>query len=619
MSRLRPETGRSPLPASRLRRATGGGRTRALRAVSAAALFLTVVAGCTHIPVDGPVSGGDVAPEEPQQVFPQAYGPPPDASPVQVVQGFLQNQVAGVQDEYDTARQYLSGAVARRWDPAAGVVVYAGEPVLAVAEPSAAAPEEDVAPEDVDSAQEQAPVSGDDPSMVVVQGSLTVAASVDQQGQYTQAPAGARQDVSFRLRRDAEGQWRITQTADGVVMSSPNFYSVHRATSLYFPTPDGRHLVPDVRWFPQRNTATHAVRALLEGPSPWLRDAVGTAVPEGTRLTVGAVAVDETGLARVDLSSPVLTASPEERALLRAQLESTLLRVPGVRSVQVLSTGLRVSIPAGETPVRDQSPGDEPYAVSGGRLGRLSGTDLTPVPDLPALADLDVTALAVSGDGSGVPAYAVVRAGSDRLVAASRETAEPVVLLEGPGLVAPSVDRFGWTWSASTGDDGLVQAVMPGAAPSGVAADWLAGRDVVALRVSHDGARIAVVSEGAGGTRVDLSGVMRDQAGTPLRLADPVSVGGQVTDAAAVVWVDEATLAVLGRTGVGAPVGVQLVPVAGPVESLSALEGATQLAAGRGTRSLYLVTAEGRVYGRSATGVNWVMAVDGVQALAFPG
>ena len=94
-------------------------------------------------------------------------------------------------------------------------------------------------------------------------------------------------------------------------MSEPIFDSVYRAAPLYFLTPDRGSLVPEVRWFPARNTATYAVRELLEGPSPWLRDAVRTGFPEGTRLAVESVPVDSDGTADVDLTTAVATADAD--------------------------------------------------------------------------------------------------------------------------------------------------------------------------------------------------------------------------------------------------------------------------------------------------------------------
>jgi hypothetical protein len=155
----------------------------------------------------------------------------------------------------------------------------------------------------------------------------------------------------------------------------------------------------------------------------------------------------------------------------------------------------------------------------------------------------------------------------------------PQQLVSGPGLVAPSVDRFDWAWTAQP-STGLVAARV-GAPPVQITADWLEGRVVRSVRVARDGVRVAVVSASSDGVQVDVAAITRDESGAPQQLGSPVRAGASLVDASSVVWSEESTLAVVGRSVGNA--AVHLVPVAGPtrllpeVANLADLAGSTVL------------------------------------------
>ena len=140
---------------------------------------------------------------------------------------------AGPGDTYALARQYLAGAARSSWQPTAGVVVYSNEGTLDFAQIT----------------------------KTQISVTLPVVATLDADGRYTEAPPGARQDAVFDLLRNPSGQWRISGLDDGVLLSDTIFFTVYRATPLYFLTPHRDMLVPEVRWFPQRNAAASAGRS----------------------------------------------------------------------------------------------------------------------------------------------------------------------------------------------------------------------------------------------------------------------------------------------------------------------------------------------------------------------
>ncbi|MEK8228089.1 LpqB family beta-propeller domain-containing protein [Oerskovia sp. M15] len=140
------------------------------------------------------------------------------------------------------------------------------------------------------------------------------------------------------------------------------------------------------------------------------------------------------------------------------------------------------------------------------------------------------------------------------------------------------------------------------AQPVEVAAPWLAGRSVQSIRVSHDGARIAVVSADATGTRVEVAGIVRDAKDLPTGLSEPVRVGAPIKQASQVVWADETLLAVLGSDGTDAAASVHLVAVGGGTTPLTPVPGTVAVSAGNGERSVQVLTKDGTLFGRSRSG-----------------
>jgi hypothetical protein len=565
-----------------------GARRHGLRRVTlatAGVLAAIALAACGSIPTSGPVGSGDAVVSEPGPVVLLAYGPPDGAAPQEIVQGFLQAGAAGSTDNFAVAREYLTGDAQSSWDPRAQVVVYSskGTPQLTA------------------------------PSKNQVHLSYPVAATVDATGLYSELAPDARWELTFDLVTDASGQWRISALPDGVLVSEPNFTSVYRSTPIYFVSKDKTYLVPEYRWFPQRTIVTSAVSALLAGPSAALRDSVETDFPEGVVPTVNGVAVDSNGTALVDLSGPLLSANVSERRIALAQLEGTLLRLPGVRAIQVSVAGVPMPDVAPASLIVDPSPGAPLVVIGGDHLQTLTGTTLAPVTAVGSLAGLDARSPAQSSDG----AVQVLLSGPDRLVLAPSGEKGATPLLTGISLLAPSVDRLGWIWTGSSVPGASLVAVKTDGTTAAIPADWLAERTVRSVRVSRDAARVAVVSVGQDGVTVDVAAVVRDGSGRPVRLDSPIRVGYALTDASSVVWVDEANLAVLGRTASSTALTPFLLPISGRLRALPVLDGAISIAAGKGERSLFLGTADGSVF--TLQGQSWRKVAQGVSGPAFPG
>lgn len=593
-----------------------GARTRARTTAVLVAVSLLVVSGCAQIPEAGGVQRGDVTITDPGPVFLQPRGPRAGAGPEEIVAGFLSAQAGGVYEDWATAREYLDPGAAQAWDPTVRTVVMGRDPELV----QTVGPTDETiagAPTDTDSPETD---EATEPEIAEISGQVAVASQLDWQGRYTEAATGTLQDLSFSLVRQTDGQWRITGTEDGTFMSDSNFSTIFRQTSLYFPSRDGEFLVPDVRWYPSTNTAAHAVNGVLGGPSEWLRDSVAVVAPEGTRLVLDSVVVDEDGAAHVDLSQEVLGATDDQRAMLQAQLEAVLLRVSGVRAVEVTVGSAPLAIRTRVDPTRDPMPAiSSPLVLSGEVVSTVSASGVEPVDGLLSLAGTDPTALAISTSGAEV----VYRSDRTAIRTAPTTSVASRVLLTGKDLVAPSIDRFGWTWSGDMLAGAPLQAVSPDGVVTQVPADWLDGRQVESIQVSRDGARIAVVSsDGTGSaapTRIDVAGIVRGDTDIPVRLSEALGAGAAVVAASQVVWVDESTLAVLAQGQSSGVRTVHLVPLAAHSEALSGVEGAEWIASGRGRRAVYVVTTDGELFNRATTGSTWTRVAEDVALPTFPG
>ncbi|MHA7134575.1 LpqB family beta-propeller domain-containing protein [Oerskovia turbata] len=566
------------------------------RARLAAALVATLaLAGCAQIPTSGPVMQGDAVVQGYNAPGLRARGPVAGDDPVRIVSGFLTAQAAGPAGNFDVAQEFLTDAEA--WDSEAQVLVYDSDLDLTT--------------------DKDAMKTG----RVTVTGSATVVGALDKRGVYTEDVPGGAGDVpvSFGLVRQGDGQWRIDSVADGLLLSESQFLAAFRPTRLYFPSADREVLVPDDRWFPNRSWQTSAVKETLIGPVEWLRGATAPVVPEGTRLSIEAV-TSEGGVVDVRLTDAIALASPEDRAMLKAQLEATLfdalpLTVSLYRGEDLLSTPS-----GGVVPIKAVAEGPE-IALAQGEVVTLdpSADKATPLSPPVQLDQVAATALAQGSDARPL----VVRDGADRIVRLATKNLPDALLLEGEDLLAPSVDRFGGVWSGPRAQAGSLQVVRadltePGA-PVTVAAPWLAGRVVQSIRVAHDGARIAVVSADGVSTRVEVAGVLRDDEGVPTGLSEPFRVGAPITSATQVVWADETTLAVLGTDDSEAAAAVHLVEVGGDTTRLSPVPGATSISAGDGERSVQVLTEDGTLFGRSRSGAVWEKRIEGIALPTYPG
>ncbi|WP_169166097.1 LpqB family beta-propeller domain-containing protein [Cellulomonas taurus] len=560
------------------------------RRIALLLVVLFALVGCAAMPTSGPVGVGVDQDTEQESVELLGDPPPQDGSPEDIVRGFLGASAAGFSrrsdtesDDFRNAREYLSGETRRTWTPRERVVVY----------PTASSP--------------KLRLDGSE-----VQVTVKVAARIDADGRYSQAGPSAEETLSFGMVQDSEGQWRIAALDDGVVLSEPNFEAIYRSSTLYFLSQDETFLVPETRWFPLRNLATSIVRALIAGPSPWLRDAVRTAIPEGATLQPDAVSVDADGVAAISLAAGGLPAEPHDRSLMQAQLEASL-RLARVRTVEVSADGVAME-PDPVTLDRGQDPGGALEAVQGGAtLVQLSHGEFVPVDGVDSVSGLDLRSPARQPGGP----LRVGLSGSAKLITLPTDAQRSTTLLATESaLVPPSVDRLGWVWTAVADSSQLI-AVNDAGSTIRIDADWLVDREVRAVRIARDASRIAVISDGADGVRIDVTAVVRDDSGTPQSVGPAQRVGATLVDASRVVWVDESSLGVLGISSSVVTEVYHLVPLAGASEPRGAIADPVDIAGGKGDSVVYLSNSEDQIYSRS--GPSWVAVADDVRYPSFAG
>jgi hypothetical protein len=534
-----------------------------VRTVVVLVLALVALTGCSSIPISGPVGTSQAEHKEteaPAYTF-NPPGPAPGASPKEIVNGFLLASPA-TQDDYRIAREFLAPSLAGEWQPVERTVVYRNE-VNVVGSPSE--------------------------TEFVLQ--LEVAAVVDEFGVRQEAESGATESVPVVLT-EVDGQWRISEIPDGTMISAVDFQTLFSPHNLYFYDATYTYAVPDVRWFASRQGVSAAiVSALLEGPAPFLNGAVISAFPEGSTLVRRAVPV-ESGAATVDLSSEVLAGTTFlRRQQMQQQLELTLGELNTVSTVNMTVDQREVDLgpspdPAFQPAVAGPAVGSTQVAVLDDELVFYEGSRPVEPKGLPSVAEFSPRDPAMSLDqerlaflnGERNRMYVI---GTDRRV---RQAAA------GSALTHPSVDPFGWVWTAAGDGSGEVYAAAPDEEASriSISAHWLSERTVTELRISREGARALIIARTGDTSRVYVAGVVRDQNGQPRSINTPVALHPSVP-ADSGVWAGESTVIVMAASD-KKPVTAEILQFNGTSQRMAPLDGMLEVSAGNGDQDVYAQT-----------------------------
>jgi hypothetical protein len=542
--------------------------------------LMLALTGCAALPVSGPVRiGPDLIPSaDVESFYYSPSGPIEGASQTEILSGFLAAGT-GPQNDYAVAREFLSESLRAVWNPNAEVLIQRASPEVSIGADNTA------------------------------QLTVDVGAQIDADGRYETSPAGTTRILDYQFVLEGN-QWRLSSAPDATVLIRPVFEVVFRDYSIYFVDRQKRFLVPEMRWFPATAaTGTKLANALLRGPSSWLKPAVLSAIPSGTRLSIDAVTVED-GVALVDLTARALVASRADRSLLKAQLSATLSQLPNVErvAISIERSSQEISEPAGEPRI----PGARSLVV----LGDL-GLEAVGVSDTDFLsngADFfnlnPASDIAVSKQSSWL--VALTAAGVVR-TSLLDPGAEVQLIDQRPGIVSMEFDRQDYLWSFTRARGSSVFTTSSSGAQSRVLAPWLSNQSVRGFSISPEGSRIALLVASPTRNRVLVSGIVRNQSGTPIELAPPIEIASEVPAPSQLGWTDHMTVAV-----VNAPeafTNIILVSVGGTSRPIVAQPNTQQILVAGASSQLYLLTTIGELY--SFTGSSWVLVRGDVKALSL--
>ncbi|WP_345801922.1 LpqB family beta-propeller domain-containing protein [Microbacterium sp. AZCO] len=543
-------------------------------AVSAVVLAL---AGCAGLPTAGYVQPGlpaDADAGSPDfALLPDS--PQPGASPQEIVDGFIRAGTGpGTDGTWAVAREYLTSEEAHKWDPTALVTI------------------------DEPGVRQFSSSTEDQVSMTV-----TPVARIDEIGSYSAADEVST-TLPFQLKKQSDGEWRISDAPDGLVLDTSQFANVFRRYSLMYFDPTWQFLVPDLRWFPATNAPTYIATALVNGPkSPWLESSVESAFPEDVRMRPS-VPVDS-GVAQVELSTTAIELDADTLSRMQAQLAESLKTASGVADVQMSAGTTPLEVEA--APTRSTRVSNQALVLNADGFGFLTGNRIEPIPGLSqAMAKVDPIGIQLSPERD----FASVRVASGA-VARVQADDEVLVVDERPSLIDPTLDPSGYTWSVPSDAPGALAAFAPGSQRIDIAEAWPEATQVSAMAMSRDGTRLAAVVTSGGRAMVWVSGVVRDQTGVPSALGEPLLLQVLSGPGLSVSWLDDTTVGVLARADDETQV-VELT-VGGPSATTPAPDGAAQLA-GANSGNMRVKGAAGALY--SKRGSTWPQTAIDISVLA---
>jgi hypothetical protein len=487
--------------------------------------------------------------------------PSPDWDPQQIVTNFLFAS-ANFANNHAIAREYLTAAASKAWNPGSAVTVINQAPVVTLS----------------------GRVFGSPQSAAVVQAQAKEVATLSGSGQYSPAPGGQEQLTRAFGLQLVDHLWRIaslpstgaSQISTELLLTKDLFQLAYEPRNLYYFDTSGQVLVPDPVFVPidSSDPGTSLAKALLGSPAGWLEGAAFSAFPPGARLLRPVQISPGSKIAIVDVGLPQGAATPSSIRSMTAQLVWTLTSPsysPASAQAVQLEVNGRASSPAGVAiPVRDrndypqkvlESPDHENlyFLAANGSARELRGSApaSSAVPGQAGTSQIPLRTLAISPDerylaGIAGPSNTVYI--SD-LAAAAQNHAKPAAgnltaRLAGSGFTSVSWDRKDELWVAGKvrGQSG-VWVVSPGTAPPIQVSLPPGTGTVTALRVAGDGVRIAMIADDGTGARLLLGSIVRSTG--ELSILQTAAVGTDVSAPTALTWYDADHLLVVAQTAAG--------------------------------------------------------------------
>ncbi|MFJ4688294.1 LpqB family beta-propeller domain-containing protein [Streptomyces sp. NPDC091377] len=606
----------------------GGAWRRPARAVAYAAGGVVLLAGCATMPDHGDLRGVESTPRQDTQVRVFAVPPREDATPPDIVQGFLE-ALTSDDPHYETAKLYLTKEAARQWRPEASTTVLADGPAT-TADPSGGRE------------------GGTDYSFTLTGSRVAL---VDDQLSYAPARGDYARQVHL-IKDEKSGQWRIDGLPQGVVMGRSDFQRNYMSVNKYYFASDvvaeaGTQpaAVADPVYVRRRvDPMTQMVGSLLAGPTIWLDQVVRSSFPTGTALQKGVTSLtpDDQNKLTVPLNDKAAGVGLTKCNEMAAQLLFTLGSLtPAVDRIELQAGDRQLCTlhEEGAQAVASRGSVDQPeylYFLDGEhRLVRMAAgskeTLANPVPGglgeggralrSAAVARDEETAAGVGFDGKGL--YVAP------LTASQPTLGEPLVASQGKTeadrLTAPSWDTYGDLWVADRdpGNERLLMFQDGEGEPVEVATPALDGR-IDSVRVAADGVRIALVVEKDNRQSLLIGRIERDvRSGEQpsvmvrgLRSATPQL--SQITTAS---WAGDSRLVVVGREqdGVQQMSYVQVDGSTPEAAAPDALTGVESIAASEDEHMPLVAYSSEDGIVRMATGAQWQKVVKKGSSPVYPG
>lgn len=494
----------------------------------------------------------------------RAPGPLAGATPEAIIEGFVRAGVDSIEN-YAVARQYLSSSFAGRWNPMGTTRVYRN------------------------TVQPRSDDSGTAEGMYHVRFQQT--ATVNSQGITSTFPEAQTETQDFTVIME-DNQWRINSCPDGLWLDSAEFERVFSPCRLYFYDRAFRYAVPDIRWFPHTDRYFELlVRTLMIGPASYLKDVAFSALNESMSLETANMSDNQDVLVR--LSGEHL--DDNRLARVREQIMHGLENFSGLGKTEVFYNGTLIpeNAPGGFSAVK-LNPGVPARTVAINSNGQMVARDDYMSNAGEQLLLRGVSQLSSPAMGYSADVYACLANDAASLYTVYQGTARRV--WQSTALTAPSFDAYGWVWAAD--GTGVVHAFKPDSEDANerergvdIGLSWQRNLSFTSVNVSHDGARMAIVASTEGASAVIISGIVRDDAGKPLRLTEMVRLSSSVTPRNARWAGDQSVVVVNVKNGES-----EVISLSGEETKLDRLDGVMTISTADNTSNIIAHRSDGSCY-----------------------
>ena len=528
-----------------------------MRRIFALAAVAALLTGCAQLPRSGAIGVGPAVQVEATDdyLYYSPSLPSPGDSQQQIVTGFL-SAGNGPQNDYEVARSYLASTFKADWSASDEVLVQQGATAFELVDDSTARVE------------------------------LQVSATIDANGVYEAQTGEVKRSLDFELVQES-GEWRISKAPNLTVLISPNFSVLFKPYQVYFYDSNHLSLVPDIRWFPSRtSTATELMQALLNGPRPWMREALAWDIPEGTTLSLNSVTITD-GVANVDFSDELLAADSQALRHIQAQVKATLLQIPSVERVRITVNRNELGIDEIQVPM-PQVYAPAPVTLDSDGLFLSGKTAPVYLPASSAAMVKGAREFALDSSSKKLGFVTELGLYQVNLIAIDKS---PSLIDLRSGLLAPSWDNRGYIWSVGSAKNSSWRVFDAEGNAKRIDTSVLTGSATTVFGVSPDGARIAALHTGAK-SGIWLYPILRDDAGMPLKLGNGVPQLNIFGEPLSVSWADAGHMAALVTDSSGS-VRPTVMTIGGTTRAYTAVPGARQIVANLSGPFLFVLKEDG--------------------------